>query len=78
MHNVEIRELIKKNRIFNYEIAEKLHISEYTLCRWLRNELSTEKKQEITAAIIELTGGDISENISDKKKKKKNGAFDRI
>ncbi len=65
MHNVEIRELIKKNRIFNYEIAEKLHISEYTLCRWLRNELSTEKKQEITAAIIELTGGDISENISD-------------
>ena len=58
MHNVEIRELIKKNRIFNYEIAEKLHISEYTLCRWLRNELSTEKKQEITAAIIELTGGD--------------------
>lgn len=55
MSNVEIRELIRKNRLFNYEVAEKLHISEYTFCRWLRNELDEAKKQEIIDIVKELT-----------------------
>ena len=58
MHNREIRELLQKNRIYGYEVAEKLNISEFTFCRWLRTELSPEKKQAVLSAIKELIGGD--------------------
>lgn len=51
MHNLDIRLKIKENRLFNYEVAEKLGITEYTFCKWLRNELSEEKKKIILDAI---------------------------
>lgn len=46
---------IKKARdgVPYWAIAEKLFISESTLYRWLRTELSTEKKKQILAAIKE-------------------------
>ncbi|MBY0124491.1 helix-turn-helix domain-containing protein [Bacillus sp. S/N-304-OC-R1] len=34
-----------------WAIAEKMNISENTLYRWLRSELSTERKEDILAAI---------------------------
>ncbi len=58
MHNREIRELLQKNRIYGYEVAEKLNISEFTFCRWLRTELPPERKQAVLSAIHELKGGD--------------------
>ena len=36
----------------------QLHISEYTFCRWLRQELSDEKKNKIYEAIKEIVGGE--------------------
>ena len=57
MCNEEIRVLMKKKRIFNYEVAEKLHINEFTFSRWLRKELPLEKKQAVLNAIKELIGG---------------------
>lgn len=51
MQNLEIRLKIKELRLYNYEVAEILGISEYTFCRMLRNELSSEKKAEIIKAI---------------------------
>lgn len=41
--------------IRQWQIAEKLGIAEETLSRWMRRELSEEKKGIITAAIEELS-----------------------
>lgn len=51
MQNADIRNLIKKHRIHNYEIAQKLGVSEFTFCRWLRTELSEEKRKQVLDAI---------------------------
>lgn len=55
MKNLDIRMEIKQKRLYHYEVAEKLGVSEYTFCVWLRKELTTEKKNAILAAIDELT-----------------------
>lgn len=55
MMNAEIRNMVKNSRIYYYEIAQALNISEFTLCRWLRNDLSDEKKTLITAAIAKIS-----------------------
>lgn len=57
MNNLEIRMKIKENRLHHYEVAEKLGISEYTFCVWLRKELPTEKKNAVLFAIDELLKG---------------------
>lgn len=56
--NENIRAKIKKSRIMQYEIANCLGISEYTLCRWLRKELTPEQSERILAAIEEIKAGD--------------------
>ena len=47
MNNLEIRQAMKERRMFNYELAEMLGISEFTLSRKLRNELPQEEKDRI-------------------------------
>lgn len=47
MNNLEIRQAMKERRMFNYELAEMLGISEFTLSRKLRNELPQEEKERI-------------------------------
>lgn len=47
MNNLEIRQAMKERRMFNYELAEMLGISEFTLSRKLRNELPKEEKERI-------------------------------
>ena len=49
--NIEIRNELKKNRMFNYELASLLGISEWTLSRKLRTELPDEEKQRILEII---------------------------
>lgn len=56
MNNTEIRNLIKKYRLYFYEVAEKVGITEYTLSRWMRKELSETQKQRVLTAVSELTG----------------------
>ena len=58
MKNTDIRMKIKEKRLCHYEIAAKIGISECTLCRWLREELTQEKKKAIFDAINEISGGD--------------------
>lgn len=57
MANAEIKQTIKRNRLFQYEVAAEIGISEYTLCVWLRRELTQERKQLVVDAIQRLTGG---------------------
>ena len=47
MNNIAIREAMKSKRIYNYELAEMLGISEFTLSRKLRKELPEDEQQRI-------------------------------
>ena len=44
MKNSEIKRAIKESRIMQYEIAAQMGISEYTLCKWFRKELTAEQQ----------------------------------
>ena len=57
MVNAEIKQTIKRNRLFQYEVAAEIGISEYTLCVWLRRELTQERKQLVLDAVQRLTRG---------------------
>ncbi len=54
MANAEIRKLIKSSSLYQYEVAEKIGVTECTLIRWLRKELPESKKQSVLQAIKEL------------------------
>lgn len=49
--NQDIKQLIAKKRLRQYEVASQLGISEFTLSRWLNRELESNRKQEILKAI---------------------------
>jgi hypothetical protein len=57
MNNYEIREAMKANRLYNYEVAAALGVSEFTLSRKLRNELDQEEKEKILGIIEKLVKG---------------------
>lgn len=52
--NTEIRAALLKTGIRQWALAEKMGVSEFTLCRWLRHELPAEKKRAALEAIREL------------------------
>ena len=58
MNNLDISIKIKENRLCHYEVAAKIGVSEYTFCRWLREELSEDKRNTILKAISDIVGGD--------------------
>ena len=53
--NSDIRAAIKEHNLRQYQVAEKIGVSEFTFVRWLRRELSDERKRIIFAAIEELS-----------------------
>lgn|GEM_PF-5094720 len=55
MKNSDIRTLIKQSRLFNYEIAKELKISEYKFSVLLRDELDDDMKKKIISVIDRLT-----------------------
>lgn len=57
--NDAIRQKIRSNRIRQYEVAAKIGVSEYTLIRWLRRELTQEQTDKILHAIDELKAGEM-------------------
>lgn len=55
MTGQEVRELLRQKRIYQWEVARALAVSEFTLVRWLRNgPLSEERAQAIRGAIERL------------------------
>ena len=54
LKNVEIRNIVRKNRLFFWEVAEAAGISEVTLTRWLRTELNDERRERVMQAINTL------------------------
>ena len=55
MANQEIKDLIKRHRLFRYEVAEIMGISEGYLSTLLRKPLSEEMQQKVVEAINKLT-----------------------
>ena len=54
MCNVDIRDALKKNNLKQWQLARLLEISEATLVRKLRFELSAEEKEKIFSIIKEV------------------------
>lgn len=52
MTNNIIREAKNKKRMFNYEIANLLNVSESTFGRMMRNELPEDEQQRIADLIL--------------------------
>ena len=55
MANEEIKNLIKKHRLFRYEVAEAMGISEGYLSTLLRKPLTEEMEQKVKEAIKKLS-----------------------
>lgn len=54
MANEEVKALIKRHRLFRYEIAEQMGISEGRLSTMLRKPLTADTEARIRAAITRL------------------------
>lgn len=64
MYNVDIRDAIKSNGLFGYQVAELIGMTEFSFSRMLaRKELTPERKQQILKAI----GGVRNAETTDKK-----------
>lgn len=54
MKNLDVKQAIEKANLYQWQIADELNISEFTLCRRFRHELSEEEKEKIFIAIEKL------------------------
>lgn len=54
MNNEQIKDMMKENCIFMWQVAKKLNIYETSFCKWFREELSEERKQQVLSAIMEI------------------------
>lgn len=50
-NNIRIRQELKKKNLKHWELAERLAITEFTLSRWLRNELPDTEQEKIISII---------------------------
>lgn len=49
--NEDIRTIARQKKVYLYEIADVLGVSEQTFIRWLRKEMSEKQKADVCAAI---------------------------
>lgn len=54
--NEEIRNELKKHRLYLYELAKVAEISEPTIIRWLRDPLTDERYTKLLKALESLKG----------------------
>lgn len=52
--NVEVRKMAQQSKVYLYEIADALGVSKPTFNRWLRKEMTEERKSEIFNAIEKI------------------------
>lgn len=54
LKNKDVRIALLVNNVKHHEVASVLEVTEFTFCRWLRKEVSNERKAAILAAIDKL------------------------
>lgn len=59
MANKKIREAIKNNGMYLWQLSDILNVSEATVTRWLRHEIPDEKQMEIIEKINQYQKGSI-------------------
>ena len=47
MKKEEVKLLMKQNQVKQWEVAEAMGISEFTLCRWLRKDLKGKQLERL-------------------------------
>lgn len=50
-HNQAIRDSLKKFNVYQYEVADAVGVSEYTLCKHLRKELTVDEEERLLKVI---------------------------
>lgn len=61
MANEKIREEMRKNKIYNWQIAHVLGLCEQTIIRWFRLPLSDEQHKKIAYAIEQIKAGALND-----------------
>ncbi|EOS73442.1 hypothetical protein C817_05062 [Dorea sp. 5-2] len=54
MNNQKIEQLLKREKIFKWQVARKIGIHETSFIRWFRDELSQEQIQRVLSAVEEI------------------------
>lgn len=54
MNNQKIEQLLKREKIFKWQVARKIGIHETSFVRWFRDELSDEQVRRILSAVEEI------------------------
>lgn len=54
MRNEAIKASMKQNAVFQWQVAERLGMSEFTFSRKLRHELAGEEREKVLAAIDQI------------------------
>lgn len=54
--NTDIKSALKKSKVKQWQVADELGVSESTFTRWLRYELTADKKESVLAAIKSIAG----------------------
>lgn len=57
MKKEEVKLLMKQNQVKQWEVAEAMGISEFTLCRWLRKDLKGKQLEQLNLAIRRVRSG---------------------
>lgn len=58
LKNLKIRNALVQNNMKQWQLADYLGISEYTLCKKLRKELPEQEQERIIEVILEKKGGE--------------------
>lgn len=53
----EVKLMMKQNQVKQWEVAEAMGISEFTLCRWLRKDLKGKHLERLNSAIRKVRSG---------------------
>jgi len=54
MNNERLKEVMRENKIYMWEVAKKLKVYETSFSKWFRDELSEERKLLVMSAIEEI------------------------
>lgn len=57
MKKEEVKLLMKQNGVKQWEVAEKMEISEFTLSRWLRKDLRGKQLERLREAVMAVKQG---------------------
>ena len=54
MNNAELKELMKENNIYMWQVAKKLGVNETSFCKWFREPLTQTREQQVLSAVEEI------------------------